>query len=201
FFRQRPQLFVVGETVRVWDFSSGAAGLIERCASRLYSVAIASDDGWWAWADDRGFVEIHDGSGRYYGRIPTGQDRIWCATFAPDGRTLATASRDGTVKIWDHITRDTDRQATLMAPATAWVHSTAFSPEGRIVSAQWSPDRGCEERVGTWDPLAGKFRTTRLFPLPVRIDRAELSQDGTTLALLGSDRSCQVWDLKTERGI
>jgi WD40 repeat protein len=77
----------------------------------------------------------------------------------------------------------------------------AFSPEGRIVSALWSPDRGCEARVGTWDPLAGRFRTTRLFPLPVRIDRAELSQDGTTLALLGSDRSCQVWDLKTERGI
>ncbi len=202
FCHQSPSLVAVGDTLlRSWDLPSGAAGPGERRGCRLYSVAIASDDGWWVWADDRGFVEIRDGSWRYCGTIPTGQDRIWCATFAPDGRTLATASRDGTVKIWDNITRDTDRHATLMAPSINVVHSTAFSPEGRIVSAYRSHTEGGQELVGTWDSLAGQFRTTRHFPLPVRIDRAELSQDGTTLALLGSDRSCQVWDLRTERRI
>jgi WD40 repeat protein len=200
FYHRIPVLAAVGEKPRAWDLSSGRATyswLYHEC--ELYSVAIAPDDGWLAWGDARGFVEIWDGSSRYYGKIPTGQDHIWCATFAPNGRTLATASQDGTVKLWDIPPRDVDRHSIRMVPPPQVVHSTAFSPEGRILCAG-GPATGRLEGVGIWDPLEGQLGS-QYFPRPDRIDRAELSQDATTLAILGSDKSCQVWDLKTERRI
>jgi WD40 repeat protein len=201
FSHQSPQLIAVGDQRRAWDLSSGATGPTgELRGSRLYSVAVASDDAWWAWADDLGLVEISDGSGHYYGKIPTGQGRIWCATFAPDGRTLATASRDGTVKLWNIGPRDTDRHATVMATSTAVVHSMAFSPEGRILFAHGTAAGG-QEAVGICDSVKGQPLTTQYLPLPGKIDCAELSQDATTLAVLNSDKSCQVWDLRTGRRI
>jgi WD40 repeat protein len=201
FRHQVPELVAVGEEGRAWNFSSGQApGKAAGHGSILYSVAIAPDDGWSALADDRGLVEIRDGSNRYYGKIHTGQDRIWCATFAPDGRTLATASRDGTIRLWNIPPRDTDRHSILAVPSTLVVHSTAFSPEGRILCAEGRASGG-QACVSFLDPLKGQLPTSQYFPRPDRIDGAELSQDATTLAILGSDKSCQVWDLKTGRRI
>jgi WD40 repeat protein len=158
-------------------------------------VALAPDEGWIAWADDRGFVEIHGPHGYgYVGKIPTGQGRIWCATFAPDSRTLATASRDGTVKLWD-IPPDTDRHVVLVGSQA--IHPIAFSPDGRTLSAA-----GDQGTVWTWETAGGKPLSTQQYPLPGKDNRAELSRDATTLAIHSYDStSCQVWDLKTGRRI
>jgi WD40 repeat protein len=91
-----------------------------------------------------------------------------------------------------------DRQSILMANSSVVVHSTAFSPEGRILFAH-GPAAGGTESVGIWDSVEGQLPTTHNFHFPGVIDGAQLSQDGTTLAILGRDRSCQVWDLKTGR--
>jgi WD40 repeat protein len=156
-------------------------------------------EGFTARSVDHGLVVIRDGSGRYFGKIPTGQGRIWCATFAPAGRILATASRDGTVKLWD-VTRDTDRQSVLMIPSTAVVHSAVVSPEARILCAYGSTAER-QESIVIWDSLKRQLATKQQFPIASRIDQAEISRDGTTVALLGIDRSCQVWDLRTGRSL
>jgi WD40 repeat protein len=180
--------------VLVWDVRRGRT-LTEfpGHGSVLFSIAQPPQGRWLALADGEGVVEIYDTYIAYAGRIPTGQGRIWSVAFAPDSRTLATASRDGTVKLWD-IARDVDRR--MISVTRENLRSIAFSSDGRTFSAA-----GDQGTVWTWETRGGGLLSTRQFPLTGRIDWAELSRDARTLAVLGGDKSCQVWDVETGRRI
>jgi eukaryotic-like serine/threonine-protein kinase len=65
--------------------------------------------------------------------------------FGPDGQRLASASTDGTVKVWDMAT---GQQLVTLIGHTGNVSCVAFSPDGkRLASASWSP----EQTVKVWD--------------------------------------------------
>ena len=68
--------------------------------------------------------------------------------YSPDGRTLASASRDHTVKLWDAATGQVVR--TLRGHAEP-VHGVAFSPDGRrIASASF------DRTIKLWDAATGQ---------------------------------------------
>jgi len=52
--------------------------------------------------------------------------------FSPDGRLLASASEDKTVRLWDPVTGQ--HQRTLTGHAGP-VRSVAFSPDGRLLAS------------------------------------------------------------------
>jgi hypothetical protein len=63
--------------------------------------------------------------------------------FSPDGKRLASASLDQTVKVWDLAT---GREVLTLKGHTAGVNSVAFSPDGqRLASAAW------DKTVKVWD--------------------------------------------------
>src|SRR4051794_19719113 len=78
-------------------------------------------------------------------------DSVYSVAYSPDGKTLASASRDGTVKLWDAVTGE--EKATLKGH-TDWVFSVAFSPDGKTLASA-SRDR----TIKLWDVAAGKERT------------------------------------------
>ncbi|KMS87018.1 WD-40 repeat protein [Streptomyces regensis] len=123
---------------------------------------------------------------------------VYLTSFSPDGNTLATASYDRTVRLWD--VTDPNRPAPLGRPLTghtSWVSSAVFSPDGRTLASA-----GDDGTVRLWDvtdpaharplgkPLTGHQGTIYL---------VAFSPDGRTLATAGEDRTVRLWDVTDPR--
>ncbi|MDQ1017991.1 WD40 repeat protein [Streptomyces afghaniensis] len=123
---------------------------------------------------------------------------VYLTTFSPDGHTLATASYDRTVRLWN--VTDPKRPKPLGKPLTghtSWVSSAVFSPDGRTLASAsddgtirlWDvTDPGHPKRLGT--PLTGHDGTIYL---------VAFSPDGRTLASVGDDHTVRLWDVADPR--
>ena len=106
--------------------------------------------------------------------------------YTADGRTLATASNDATVKLWDVATRTV--RATLRGH-TAPVEAVALSPDGQtLASAGW------DRTVRLWDVATGRLKKT-LEGHASTVFAVAFAPDGQTLASGSSDKSVKLWDL------
>jgi len=103
-------------------------------------------------------------------------DRVWRALPSPDGQYLATASWDGSARIWK---LDGSPVATLVGH-TDRVWDVAWDPDGtQVATASW------DSTVRLWD-LEGNVVTTFIGHLG-RVSRVQFSPDGTVLASGGYD--------------
>jgi WD40 repeat protein/serine/threonine protein kinase len=106
-------------------------------------------------------------------------------TFSPDGRYLASASRDGTAKIWNAIT---GRESFTFRGHNAIVCAVAFSPDGqRVASGSW------DGNVLIWNPSSGHVVYTLCGQADFVYDVA-FSPDGKFLASAHSNGTVVLWD-------
>lgn len=102
--------------------------------------------------------------------------RIYHLAISPDGKTLATASQDGTAKLWD---LGTGTLRHTFRGHTGEVNCVAFSPDGKTLATA-SDDR----TVKFWDLASGKEQSIAAlasFRLPVH--RVEFSSDGRLMVI------------------
>jgi WD40 repeat protein len=105
--------------------------------------------------------------------------------FSPDGRTLATASYDKTVRLWD--TAKWQPRKTLSGH-TGWVLSVAFAPDGGMLATG-----GYDKTVRLWDAETGEPRGVwKDHSAGVR--SVAFAPDGKQLASAGADRIIRVWN-------
>jgi RNA polymerase sigma factor (sigma-70 family) len=114
---------------------------------------------------------------------------IYHFDFAPDGKTLVTASDDKNLCIWDLTTRKVVRRWDT----GAWVGCIAFAPGGRTFASHG---------FGTlrlWDPATGKELRDHPGHRQEGPQSLALSPDGRTLASASYDPHICLWDAATGR--
>ena len=117
------------------------------------------------------------------------EDVVYSAAFSPDGSLVASASGDGTVRLWES---STGGEVTRLQHPNE-VYAVAFSPDGRTLA---SSSRDGIARF--WDLATGK-EISRLTHLD-EVYSADFSPDGSHVATR-SYHAAAVWDLATGEAV
>jgi WD40 repeat protein/serine/threonine protein kinase len=113
---------------------------------------------------------------------------VRAVTYGPDGRWLASAGEDGTVRLWEP---PTGRLARALLGHDHRIFCLAWSPDGKTLAS------GGEDRtVRLWDATSGRLLRTVPGHASVVHDVA-WSPDSQILASGSWDATIRLWDAKT----
>jgi WD40 repeat protein len=118
--------------------------------------------------------------------------RVNTAVYSPpDGKYLATASQDGTVKIWDADSLVVLKTLEVVPDITRFsgngVYSAAYSPDGKSLAAVDAAGKLTVWDTATWQV---RYQETRLGQLYA----VAYSHDGQYIGTAGADRTAQIWE-------
>ena len=111
--------------------------------------------------------------------------------FAPDGKQVASASDDGTVRLWETAS---GRVMRSFVGHDSYVKGVAFSSDGkRILSC------GTDTTVRLWDANSGK-ELRRFGKHAATVLAVAFAPDGRSTVSAGNDSDVRLWELEKVRG-
>ncbi|MBN2358897.1 MAG: protein kinase [Deltaproteobacteria bacterium] len=174
-------------TVRIWDAADGKVqnSLVLRLHDPMSALFSPGGDQLVAFG---GAGEMQLWSWRQGGGAPLlGQHSAatQAAVFFPDGRRLATAAQDRTIKIWDLVER---RQLRELPVPGNWAYWLALDDSSDLLAAATASGD-----VHLWNLAVSPAAIQR--PAPTGSERPLFASTGNRLFSVDSDRSISVWDL------
>jgi WD40 repeat protein/serine/threonine protein kinase len=198
------------QTVKVWDAVSGRETLTLRGHTTWLTSLAFSPDGRriasasleevkiWDAANAQSMLSVPLNSTGWTAVFGPGK-RIatpWSVAFSPDSKRIASASHDGTVKVWDAATGQEKLSFRGHVGRASYdpvrrVSSVAYSPDGqRIASASYG------YTVKVWDTTNSE-NTLTLRGHRNTVFGVAFSPDGRRIASASSDQTVKVWDTTT----
>jgi hypothetical protein len=136
-----------------------------------------------------GYVRVWDlARGSEVRAIKVEAGTVYSLSLSPDGKTAATAGRDG-LKLWELETgKELPREEMNKHGCVA----VAFSPDGKLVAS------GDGESVVLWEVVTGK-KVQALSGFKGELSQILFSRDGRTLFTASYDRAVRLWEVRTGR--
>jgi WD40 repeat protein/serine/threonine protein kinase len=117
--------------------------------------------------------------------------------FSPDGKTLASGSWDGPIRLWDTSTWRVTGEP--LRGHDEMVASVAFSPDGKTLAScsgvRWN------NTILLWDVATGRALGEPLRGHDEMVASVAFSPDGKTLASASHDKTIRLWDTSTWKAI
>ncbi|HEY6072639.1 MAG TPA: hypothetical protein VIV15_04405, partial [Anaerolineales bacterium] len=142
-------------TIHVWRINPNSAGGADQIQeNEIYSIPAAlseafSPDGKWLAGSNGNDIKIWDAStGRELFILSGHTDWVMGLAFSPDGKSLASTSLDGSVKVWS--LEPGNETVTVQNSVAAYGTRLVFSPDGRSFATNggdgsatiWSAENG-----------------------------------------------------------
>jgi WD40 repeat protein len=116
---------------------------------------------------------------------------VTALAFSADGKRLATAAADGTVRVWEDGSEDELGKIVLSEQPGLGVLALAFSPDGKRLATG-----GMDRRLQIWDTAT--FKELRKLPdQGGAVHAVAFSADGATLAAGDANGGISLWDPAT----
>ena len=168
-------------TVPIWD--PRLRTFTEKVDLKWQGVAL-SRDGQWIVTTFSGHIQVWTVTETMTMTNDLSIDDVWCIALSRDNSRVVIGCRDGSIRVWNHLTNTIECQ---MSGHSDWVESVAFSYDGsHVVSGS------DDQTVRIWDCHTGNEVALYQHSNPVTC--VAFSRDGDRVAFGDKDGAVSMWN-------